>query len=291
MRTMSERAGLIESLTGQPFIEEAVRYALKRNPALSNIDRERLLGLIRRAASEMAAFEELSRIEPLRVPQTADGAKRIKAIWDISFVGTYLKEFQDDRWKDKPWAGWTDRRRLNYSAALMRRLTERITGKSYRTPLGNRLTPNQAEELRFDIESFGPYLIYGSTLEQNEDVETALAEQGVVVPRSRVHIIDFPEKPVGVNTIDQMETFNLPANLQIQKGNILAIVAHAPHMVRALHMMSRFKPFPEGLIIQPHPLPSPPSAGTDFAVQEISGLLYYTFISGDSSEESYPYQI
>lgn len=91
----------------------------------------------------MAAFEELSRIKPLRVPQTADGAKRIKAIWDISFVGTYLKEFQDDRWKDKPWAGWTDRRRLNYSAALMRRLTERITGNSYKTPLGNRLTPNQ----------------------------------------------------------------------------------------------------------------------------------------------------
>lgn len=288
---MTENEGIIESLAQQSFPYRALAYALERNSTLSNIDRERLLGLIRRAASEMAAFEKLSRIESLRVPQTADGAKRIKAIWDISSVGTYLKEFQDDRWKSTFWAGWTDRRRLNYSAALMRRLTERITGKSYKIPLGNRLTPNQAEELRSDIERFGPYLIYGSTLEQNKDVETALAEQGVVVPRSRVHIIDFPKKPVGVNTIDQMRTFSLPPNLQIQKGDILAIVAHAPHMVRALHIANRSKPFPEGLIIQPHPLPSPPSAGTDFAAQEISGLLYYTFISGDSSEEPYPYQI
>lgn len=286
---MTENEGIIESLAQQSFPYRALAYALERNSTLSNIDRKRLLGLIRRAASEMAAFEELSRIEPLRVPQTADGAKRIKAIWDISFVGTYLKEFQDDRWKDKPWAGWTDRRRLNYSAALMRRLTERITGKSYKTPLGNRLTPNQADELRSNIERYGPYLIYGSTLEQNEDVETALAQHGVVIPRSKVHIID--ERPINTNTVDQMQTFSLPANLQIQKGDTLAIVAHAPHMVRALHMMNRFNPFPEGLIIQPHPLPSPPSAGTDFAVQEISGLLYYTFISGDSSEEPYPYQI
>lgn len=43
---MTENEGIIESLTGQPFIEKAVEYALKRNPALSDIDRERLLGLI-----------------------------------------------------------------------------------------------------------------------------------------------------------------------------------------------------------------------------------------------------
>lgn len=288
---METREVLHEALAKKIFIDRAVAYAVNRNPALADFDERRVFKLAQNAALEIARFEELARTRPLRIPQSVEEAKRIKAIWDISSVGTYLKEFQDDRWKDKPWAGWTDRRRLNYSAALMRRLTERITGKSYRTPLGNRLTPNQAEELRSDIESFGPYPIYGSTLEQNEDVETVLAEQGVVVPRSRVYIIDFPEKPVGVNTIDQMRTFSLPANLQIQQGDILAIVAHAPHIVRALHMMNRFKPFPEGLIIQPHPLPSPPSAGTDFAVQEISGLLHYTFISGDSSEESYPYQI
>lgn len=282
---------LHEALAKKPFIDMAVAYAVNRNPALAGFDEKRVFKLAQNVALEMARFEELARTHPLRIPQSVEDARRIKAIWDLSGVGTYLKEFQDDRWKDKPWAGWTDRRRLNYSAALMRRLTEKITGKLYKVPLGNRLTPDQAEELRSDIESFGPYLIYGSTLDQNADVETALAEQGVVIPRSRVHIIDFPEKPVGVNTIDQMRTFSLPLNLQIQKGDILAIVAHAPHMIRILHMMNRFQPLPEDLIVQPHPLPSPPSAGTDFAVQEISGLLYYTFISGDSSEEPYPYQI
>lgn len=288
---METREVLYEALAKKIFIDMAVEYAVDRNPALADFDKRRVFKLAQNAALEIARFEELTRTRPLSIPQSVEEARRIKAIWDLSGVGTYLKEFQDDRWNDKPWAGWMDRRRLNYSAALMRRLTERITGKSYRTPLGNRLTPNQAEELRSDIESFGPYLIYGSTLEQNEDVETALAQHGVVIPRSRVHIIDFPEKPVGVNSIDQMRTFSLPANLQIQQGDILAIVAHAPHMVRVLHMLNRYKPLPEGLIVQPHPLSSPPAAGTDYAMQEISGLLYYTFISDDSSEKPYPYQI
>lgn len=275
------------SLAEQPFIDEAIKYALGRNPALSGINKERVARLVGNAASEIAKFEELARTNPLRIPEMPEEAKRIKVIWDISFAGTYLKEFQDDRWKAIPWAGWTDRRRLNYSAALMRRLTEKITGKSYKVPLGRKLTTEQVEELRSDIEKSGPYLIYGATTEQNEDVEMVLTEQGVVIPRCKVHII----KEKIVNTVDQMETFSLPTGFQIQNGDILALVAHAPHMVRVLHMLNRYKPIPSGMIVQPHPLPSPPSAGINYAMQEISGLLYYTFISGDSTEESYPYQI
>lgn len=286
---MVEEVGLRESLIGQPFIDRAIAYALVRNPALSTIDNERVSRLARNAALEMAAFEEIAHTQALRVPQTPEEARKIKAIWDISFAGTYLKEFQDDRYNDKPWAGWTDRRRLNYSGALMRRLTEKITGKSYKTPLGKKLTPEQAKELRVDIERFGPFLIYGSTTEQNEDLETALSEQGVVIPKSKVHII--AEKVVDTNTVDQMKTFSLPRSLQIQKGDILAVVAHSPHMVRVLHMLNKYKPLPEGMIVQPHPMPAPPSGGIDFAIQEISGILYYTLISGDSSEEAYPYKI
>lgn len=173
----------------------------------------------------------------------------------------------------------------------MRRLTERITGQSFKRPLGEKLTLEQTEELKVDLERYSPYLIYGSTLEQNEDVRTALADHDVIIPKSKVHIIDFPRKPVGVNTIDQMKTFSLPLDLEVYDGGILVIVAHAPHIVRALHLANKFKPFPEGLVIQPHPLPSPSLAGTDYIMQEISGLLYYTFISGDSSEEPYAYQI
>lgn len=138
-----------------------------------------------------------------------------------------------------------------------------------------------------DIEKFGPYIIYGATAEQNEDVKTVLTEQGVVIPGSKVHII----RDKIVNTVDQIKTFRFPQGLQIQNGDTLALVTHAPHMVRVLHMLNQYKPLPPGMIIQPHPLPSPPSAGTDYAMQEISGLLYYTFISGDSTEKPYPYKI
>lgn len=284
---MPTNEGLNTSLVEQPFIDKTIAYAIDRNPTLANIDLDRISKLVRNATSEMAAFEEIALTKPLRVPETPEEAKRIKAIWDISFAGTYLKEFQDDQWKNNPWAGWTDRRRLNYSAALMRRLTEKIAGKSYKIPLGKKLTLEQAEELRFDIETYGPYLIYGATAEQNEDVETVLTKQGVIIPRSKVHII----KDKIVNTVDQMKTLSFPQELQIQNGDTLVLVAHAPHMVRVLHMLNQYKPLPPGMIVQPHPLSSPPSAGTDYAMQEISGLLYYTFISGDSTEEPYPYKI
>lgn len=277
---------LPEILRGQSFVDGVVAYAFNRNPGLLKIDQKRVYEMAGRVASEIADFEELARTNPLRIPQTPDGAKRMIAIWDLSGVGTYLKKFQDDRWKGTTWAAWTDRRRLNYSGALMRRVTEKVTGNKYEIPKGQKLTSKQTEDLRHDIEKFGPFLIYGSTAEQNEDVETALAGHNVIIPRSKVHIIDFPEKPVGVNTIDQMRAFSFPPNLQVQKENILAIVAHAPHMVRILHMMNRFQPIPEGLIVQPHPLPS---VVTDSAKQEISGLLFYTLITEDSAEEAYPY--
>ena len=286
---MAEKESLGEMFLGQPFLDRVIAYALNRNPDLLNFDQERVYRLARNAAAEMATFEEMARTQALRVPQTPEEARKIKAIWDISFAGTYLKEFQDDRYKDKPWAAWTDRRRLNHSGALMRLVTERITGHSYRVPLGKKLSIEEAAELRSEIEKFGPYLIYGSTTEQNEDLEAALMEEGVVIPRSKVHII--AEKVVDTNTVDQMKTFSLPKNLEVENGDVLAIVAHAPHLVRVLHMLNRYRPLPEGMIIQPQPMPAPIPGGDEFAISEISGILYYTFITGDSSEETYPYLI
>lgn len=287
---------LIDSLTKEQFINNAVAFALKRNPILEVVDQQRVYRLTERAALEIADFERLIQKHPLgeRVPQTPEQAKRIIAIWCLSAVGTYLKEFQDDRWKDMgiPWMGWTDRRRLNDSAALVRRLTNVISGQSYPYLSSNRkLTSDQVAALRSDIAECGPYLIYGSTAEQNEHVKRALAEPGVIIPSSKVHVIYFPGKPKGVNTVDQMNNFYLPTDLEVHQGDILAIVAHAPHLVRALHIMDKLRPLPEDLTILPYPLPSPFAAGTEYAKLEISGLLYYTLVEGKSSEQPYPNQI
>lgn len=280
---------LPEILRGQSFINEALLYALNRNPDLKEVSGEKVSRLAKDFALEMAEFEEMALTRRLYIPETAEGAKRMIAIWDLSGVGTYLKEFQDDRWKGTSWAGWTDRKRLEYSTGLMRRFTEKVTGNRLKTSLGEKLIPEQIQQLRSNIGEYGPYLIYGSTQEQNDDVREALLRPGVIIPRDKVHIIDFPGKPVGVNTIDQMKTFSFPPNLEINEGDVLALVAHAPHLVRALHMMNRFRPLPVGVILQLYPLSSPCSANTDWAKQEISGLLYYTLITGDSAEEAYPY--
>lgn len=282
---------IVETLRNPSFAREAMGYALNRNPALLDIASKRVFGLAQTAALEIAAFEEIALTNPFRVPKTPEEAKRIVAIWDVSAIGTYLKEFQDDRWKNTPWAGWTDRRRLNYSATLTRKLTEIITGESYQTPLGARPTGEQIEKLRSDIEKIGPSLVYGSTAEQNQDVEEALQEPGVIIPKTKVHIIYDPEKSVGVNTIDQVKSFSLSPGLELKDGDILAMVGHAPHLVRTSHILNCYRPFPDGLVVQPHPLPSPRSAGLDYAIQEISGLLYYTFITGDSSERIHPYEL
>src|SRR3989344_7122511 len=130
--------GISEVLRSEHFVNNAVQFAVGRNPALQDFAEERVWGLARTAASEMAAFEEIARNNPLRTPKTPEQARRIVAIWDVSAMGTYLKEFQDDRWKNTPWAAWTDRRRLNYSATLIRKLTAVITGQSYKTSIGVR---------------------------------------------------------------------------------------------------------------------------------------------------------
>ncbi len=286
---MTEISGLRDVLIGQQFVDRAVTYAVARNPALLKIDQEKVFGLARRAASEMVTFEDLARNEPLRIPNTPEECKRIKAIYDLSYVGTYLKGYRDDRYQGTPGTEWTDRRRLNYTATLIRRLTETITGNRSTTPLGMKLSSQQIEQLRSNIEQFGPYLIYGSTSEQNEDLEIALEGQNVIIPKSKVHII--ADRPVNTNTLDQVQTISLPPQLRVQNGDILAVVAHAPHLVRSLHMLNRYKTLPKGMIVKPYPMPAPSVGGVDFAIREVSGLLYYTFITEDASEEIYPYQI
>jgi hypothetical protein len=41
--------------------------------------------------------------------------------------------------------------------------------------------------------------------------------------------------------------------------------------------------------VQPFPLPIPKGGIPEYPAQEIRGLLYYTFISGDAAKEPYPY--
>lgn len=67
---------LPERLLAESFTGEAVSFALKRNPNLANIDMTKVSGLVATAASEIATFEQLARIKPLRIPQTSEEARK-----------------------------------------------------------------------------------------------------------------------------------------------------------------------------------------------------------------------
>lgn len=282
----------VEALRGQQFFKKAIKFAHKRNPSLQDIDRNELADFVREATLEITFFETLAKERPLSVPNKAEEAKRIVAIWDVSGMGTYLKPYQKDRWEGIPWVEWTDRRRSNYSVVLARRLIAQRTGNEYISPKGVELSSEYINSLRSDWERVGPYIIYGSTAEQNEDVKRGLEEPKVIVPESKVHVIDFPGEPGerdAVNTLKQVQAFTFPDELQIKDGDILAIVTHAPHMVRLLHMLGKYRPFPEGLTVQPYPMQSLPFAGTNFATMEISGLMAAVFLTGDATREPHPY--
>lgn len=60
-----------------------------------------------------------------------------------------------------------------------------------------------------------------------------------------------------------------------------------------MRMVNKYKPFPENTRIRLFPLPTPPEGKIEYAVMEIRGILYYTYLSPDkdAARNSYPYSV
>lgn len=250
--------------------------SFNENPSLEVIERAKLLGVINLALNEINVLEEAAR-HPV-FPNTSLEAGRIKTIWCFSGPGTYDLPFKEDRYKDKIWAEFMDRRRLNYAAFLMRKITQIHSG--------NQLQDNKdPQKMRAAILKYSPYLIYNGRKDENETVRDVLGRKGIIIPEEKVHIINAAID----KSIDQIRTFNLPPSLSLKQGDRIALVSHAPHLMRVLHMIEKVKPIQEGVGIQVFPVPTRSAGRQEYSEMEVRGLLYATFIAGEAAETAYPY--
>lgn len=86
-----------------------------------------------------------------------------------------------------------------------------------------------------------------------------------------------------------MEGPQLPEGLTPRR---IAVVSHAPHLVKVLHMMGKFKDrIPENKIIQPFPLPTPVRGVREYAQMELQGTLAAIYKLNTASATPHRYQL
>ncbi|MEK7143825.1 MAG: hypothetical protein AAB820_00640, partial [Patescibacteria group bacterium] len=134
----------------------------------------------------------------------------------------------------------------------------------------------------------GPYIIYNGTIEENENVKEILNREGIIMPPEKVMVIEEPIE----KTVDQVKTFKLPEGAYMI-GKEIAVVSHAPHLSRIIRMVNRYKPFPPDVKMKLFPLATPKEGKEEYIQKEISGLLYYIYVSDDHDavKEPYSYEI
>jgi len=222
---------------------------------------------IERIILEIQDLEEAA--GAMNLPLSFDETKKIKAIWVISGAGTYFQPITNTAgdliYKDKAWAHFSDHDRISYASEIVKKIGLLASAKSLP----------------------GPYLIYDGIEEQNEDLISAVESHEIMIPKSALFI---PKGRI-LKTLDQVKYFELPADLNIQNGDVIGVVSHAPHLARVMRMVNKYKPFPKGVKVKLLPLVFTGNKNEkEFAQAEITGILDY-ISKGEATEESYPYEL
>ncbi|MCX6809662.1 MAG: GNAT family N-acetyltransferase [Candidatus Berkelbacteria bacterium] len=241
-------------LIGKCFEEGVKRYPFW-------VDKKsELKKLLKKLQKEIQELEDVARHEAVL---TEKKAREIKAIWCISGSGSYEKPLldvkSDQRLKDFPWAHGTDKKRLDYSARLIRELKNK---------------------------GGHPVLIYNGVKEQNT-VLRKIAQKRLGLRGNEL----FISAGEIIKTIDQVSSLKFPKNLKLKNGDIIGIVSHSAHLSRVMRMVNKLRPFPESVKIVLFPLVFESSRNEDkFAFNEIMGILGY-LSRREISEKPYPYKL
>ena len=264
-------------------VDDFYDYAMRRNETLKGIPESEIKPFIDKAVKEIDLLEEVAERDKGRFNLPEEIAKDIGTIWVFSGPGTYFEPRKEDRYKNYPWAENMDRIRLNHATRLARKITESVSGQSFKAPLSE-IVPVK-RRTKEAIRNFGPSIIYNGNTVENEAVAKAMVQEETIVPKEKVDIIEGNID----NTVDQVKTFKLPD--EFEKGKEVALVSHAPHLARIVRMINKYRPFPEGTKIRLFPVPTPEEGREEYAKMEVCGTLYYTYITEDATEEPYPYEI
>lgn len=261
--------------------------AVNEHEALKRFSPDEIKQFIDDILREMELLEEIAARDNRELHLSDDIAKKIEAIWVLSGPGTYDDPVKEDRYRDYPWARGMDRARLNYAARIAKRVAEARSGKSF--DRGGLSSLRKRKELtKESILESGPYIIYNGRPDENAVVRDVLTREGIIIPQEKVLVMGE-----GIDkSVDQVKTVHLPEDFDIEHDE-LAIVSHAPQLVRIMRMINRYKPFPEGTKIRLLPIVTPEGGKAEYALMETRGILYYTFLSPDrdAAKKSYPYVV
>ena len=280
---MSERIR-IESEPNNDRTEFIYQAALREHPAFAARSKEKMEYVIQRELQRIDAFETKGKQDEednLVISKAA--AEKIDTIWVFSGPGTYdtpLKEM--DKFEQYPWARWMDRRRTQHGFLLAQRIAEMRSGKK----LFSVLEPERVRDL---INEYGPYVVYNGTTKENDTLAAAVHRSESLMPAEKTKIIYNDPNALKHYTANQLRNFGMPDSREAREKDV-ALISHAPHLNRILHMMERYKPLPEGE--KPYVFPLSSGEGREqFTELEVKGLLYYMYLSPnrEAAENIYPY--
>lgn len=280
-----------------PRVESIYKAALdqlKYRDAYLQIPKQEITSVIANGLQEIDVFERIAEhISRLELPQNI--LKKIGLIWVLSGPGTWSEEKKDDRYQNFSWAENWDHMRLSYAGGWVRKITEARMNERF--PSGSiNAAFDRKRYINEQIERYGPMILYNGTPVENAAAKRALATHTLIMPETKVEIQSGRFKKIE-NTVDQVREFRLPEGFVLGRDEEIGIVTHAPHMMRLLHMINKYQPFPPETKIRPLPLSTPKEGKEEYAQMEILGLLFYVFLSNnegatednhDASIKAYP---
>lgn len=151
--------------------------------------------------------------------------------------------------------------------------------------------PGANEEARRLIAEYGPHIVYNGYQVETEKLEEVLVRPGFIMPMEKVKIIHVdPVKGAPVNTVDGAKKFKFPEGI-VKAGQQVAVVSHAPHLARILHILNAHDYLPDDTVPYLAPLPTADDGRSEFALMEIRGMLRYIFLDHDAAEEPHEYEL
>ncbi len=258
-------------------IEKIYEDALAEHHEFGKIKKEKILTIIAGELERIALFETVAERDAKQgFTIDAETADKIGVIWVFSGPGTYEKPFKNsDKFRKYPWAAWMDKIRLNHAALLAKKIAEVRSGTT---------SSQDPAKTRKMIADYGPYIVYNGFLEENSAFERMLEHGGAILPAEKVKIIHANLE----TTVDQIKTFELPEDPSVSNKEV-ALVSHAPHLDRILHMLPKYNVLGKGSTPFLFPVPTPQTGEEQFAAMEVRGLLYRMFITKDATEKPHPY--
>lgn len=231
--------------------EKIYQLALAENPGLKEIAESEVKAVIKTGIIEIEALEKAI---------DAKINSKIKALWVFSGPGTYDDVFVNDRYKDVSWNMGMDRSRITYAENLINNFAQ-----------NNQKTPT---------------FIYNGSDQQNDVLRKVVKRGDIKILKDKIIITGNNLK----NTVDQIKRFIFPESLH-EVGGEVGLISHAPHLMRIIHILNKYQVIPKDMTVRLFPIATPESGLEEYKIMEIKGLLYYIFISGDATTDSYPYVI